>query len=48
VSSYFSLSTVKCQINWFLTLFSYQPSAEILDYATTKAAIVAFTKGELI
>ena len=25
--------------------FSYQPSAEILDYATTKAAIVGFTKG---
>jgi NAD(P)-dependent dehydrogenase (short-subunit alcohol dehydrogenase family) len=25
--------------------FSYDPSAEILDYATTKAAIVGFTKG---
>ena len=28
-----------------LLLFSYDPSAEILDYATTKAAIVGFTKG---
>jgi NAD(P)-dependent dehydrogenase (short-subunit alcohol dehydrogenase family) len=28
-----------------LRLFSYDPSAEILDYATTKAAIVGFTKG---
>ena len=26
-------------------VFSYDPSAEILDYATTKAAIVGFTKG---
>lgn len=25
--------------------FRYDPSAEILDYATTKAAIVGFTKG---
>lgn len=25
--------------------FRYQPSAEILDYASTKAAIVGFTKG---
>jgi len=25
---------------------AYQPSAEIVDYATTKAAIVGFTKGE--
>lgn len=28
-----------------LVLFSYHPSAEILDYAATKAAIVGFTKG---
>jgi NAD(P)-dependent dehydrogenase (short-subunit alcohol dehydrogenase family) len=26
---------------------AYQPSPEILDYATTKAAIVGFTKGYL-
>jgi NAD(P)-dependent dehydrogenase (short-subunit alcohol dehydrogenase family) len=25
--------------------FNYQPSAEILDYATTKAVIVGFTRG---
>ncbi|CAF1357065.1 unnamed protein product [Rotaria sp. Silwood1] len=26
-------------------LVHYDPSAEILDYATTKAAIISFTKG---
>lgn len=29
----------------FFQLCRYDPSAEILDYATTKAAIVGFTKG---
>jgi hypothetical protein len=38
-----------CQASYYLvkSLARYLPSAEILDYAATKAAIVGFTKGQL-
>jgi NAD(P)-dependent dehydrogenase (short-subunit alcohol dehydrogenase family) len=32
-------------VNSIILIISYDPSAEILDYATTKAAIVGFSKG---
>jgi NAD(P)-dependent dehydrogenase (short-subunit alcohol dehydrogenase family) len=44
IQAYVKIKMFVC-IKLYYFVFSYDPSAEILDYAATKAAIVGFTKG---